>query len=277
MTSHNTSFASHGSSSQPIIYEPTDFTGALADHVAKVAQKAIARHDRFTVAISGGSLPSQLSGLLKPAIRDTLDWSRWHVFLADERLVPHDHADSNYRLIKEHLLEHVPIPSSQVYPINESLLNQPEEAADDYMKVLQRVFAAKDSVKFPVFDLILLGMGPDGHTCSLFPNHELLHERIAWVASITDSPKPPPERITLTLPVLNHAHHATFVCAGTSKRDALRHILAKPETEVDPAQHPLPAARVHPVHGKLVWILDHAAAEALADIESVVSISQYKL
>ncbi|KAI8049026.1 glucosamine-6-phosphate isomerases/6-phosphogluconolactonase-domain-containing protein [Syncephalis plumigaleata] len=277
MTSHNVPFIPHDNPPPPIIYEPTDFTGALADHVVKVAQEAIARHDRFTVAISGGSLPSQLSGLLQPAIRDTMDWSRWHVFLADERLVPHNHADSNYRLIKEHLLDHVPIPASQVYPVNEALLKEPEEAADDYMKVLQRVFAAKDAVKFPVFDLILLGMGPDGHTCSLFPGHELLDERIAWAASITDSPKPPPERITLTLPVLNHAHHATFVCAGTSKRDALRRILAKSAGETDPAQHPLPAARVHPLHGRLVWILDHVAAEALADIESVVPISQYKL
>ncbi|KAI9595975.1 6-phosphogluconolactonase [Syncephalis fuscata] len=274
---HNTPFVPHDDPPAPVIYQHTDFIGALANHVAGIANDAIKRHDRFTIAISGGSLPSQLRGLLEPTIRDQMDWSRWHVFLADERLVPLDHEDSNYRLIKEHLLDHVPIPASQVYPVNADLLSNPEEAADDYMDTLKRVFAHKDSVKVPVFDLILLGMGPDGHTCSLFPEHALLKEHVAWVASLTDSPKMPPQRITLTMPVLNHAHNATFVCAGRSKDDALRRILVKPEPGTDMAHHPLPAARVRPLHGNLVWLLDNDAAEALATIDPVVPVRQYKL
>jgi 6-phosphogluconolactonase len=117
------------------------------------------------------------------------------VFLADERLVPLEHEDSNYRLIKEFLLDKAAIPQEQVHPIDVSLLDNAEECADEYEKQLMGSFAGKNAVAFPRLDLVLLGMGPDGHTCSLFPGHTLLDEDLRWVAHIEDSPKPPLRRI----------------------------------------------------------------------------------
>lgn len=130
-----------------------------------------------------------------------------------------------------------------------------EELSDAYEKELIREFAQKDSARFPIFDLILLGMGPDGHTASLFPGHQLLAEEDRWVAYLDDSPKPPPQRITLTYPVINHASRVCFVAAGKEKVDILVSVLDHPETG-------LPAARVRPVHpGQLYWFVDDAAAE----------------
>ena len=130
--------------------------------------------------------------------------SRREVFFADERVVPLDHEESNYRVVNEGLLSKIPapgIPEEQIHKIDVSQLDNPEEVAEQYEKQLMEVFAGKNSVAFPRFDLILLGMGPDGHTCSLFPGHPLLTEDLRWVAWLDDSPKPPPTRITRTLPV----------------------------------------------------------------------------
>ncbi|KAJ1974942.1 suppressor of los1-1 [Dimargaris xerosporica] len=226
----------------------------LRDLVVRAQDQALQSHDRFTVAISGGSLPRTLAqGLL--AQPEGLHWSKWHVFYADERCVALDDAESNHRLVQTELLAHVPVPRTQVYTINPALINNPEEAANDYEKQLTEVFAHKDAVRVPVFDLILLGMGPDGHTCSLFPGHSLLEEKERWVSYLQDSPKPPPTRITLTLPVVNHARHAVFVVTGSNKQDALNRIFDHKE--------PLPAQRVQLVHGELIWLLDEAAASAI--------------
>jgi 6-phosphogluconolactonase len=138
------------------------------------------------------------------------------------------------------------------------LLDDLDELSDEYEKQLIREFAQKDSARFPVFDLILLGMGPDGHTASLFPNHELLNESDRWVAYIEDSPKPPPKRITLTYPVINHASRVVFVAAGKGKQNILKLVLDQPELG-------LPASRVKPNYpGQLYWFVDNAAA-ALVD------------
>ncbi|KAJ3300121.1 suppressor of los1-1 [Blyttiomyces sp. JEL0837] len=197
---------------------------ALNQKVAHLSQEAIARWGKFTVAVSGGSLPTILSAELKK--NATVDWAKWHVFLADERCVPLDHADSNCKLIKNELLAHVSIPANQVYPLNEEYAADPAKAAEDYTEKLKRVFGTSG---FPQFDLILLGMGPDGHTCSLFPGHPLLNEKTAWVSWLTDSPKPPPSRITLTYPVLNIARCVIFVSTGESKAEVLHNILDKAE------------------------------------------------
>ena len=152
------------------------------------------------------------------------------------------------------LFRSVPIPSHHIHTIDYSLASDPEDLADAYEKELIREFANKDSARFPVFDLILLGVGPDGHTVSLFPGHELLSEEDRWVAEIVDSPKPPAQRITLTYPVINHAARVAFVLSGENKADTLKEVLDNPELG-------LPASRVRPMSpGQVWWFVDDAAA-----------------
>ena len=152
----------------------------------------------------------------------------------------------------------MPIPLENIHTIDVTLLDDLEELSDNYEHELIREFAQKDSARFPVFDLILLGMGPDGHTCSLFPGHELLTEEDRWVAPIEDSPKPPPKRITFTFPVLNHAARVAFVASGAVKADILRVVLDEPEAG-------LPASRVRPASpGHLYWFVDDAASTRVA-------------
>ena len=178
-----------------------------------------------------------------------------HVFYADERAVPLDHPDSNHGLCKDVLFSKVAIPSENIHPIDTTVLDDIDELADLYEKQLIQEFAGKDSARFPVFDLILLGLGPDGHTASLFPGHPLLAEEDRWVAYLDDSPKPPPKRITLTYPVINHASKVAFVATGEGKQDILAEIMD------DPAKNSLPASRVRPTqHGQLYWFVDDAAS-----------------
>jgi len=180
--------------------------------------------------------------------------SHRHVYYVDERVVALDHPDSNHRSCDEHLYSKVPILREHIHTIDVNLLNDLEELSDAYEKDLIREFAQKDAARFPVFDLILLGMGPDGHTASLFPGHELLSEEDRWVAYVDHSPKPPPKRITFTYPVINHAARVAFVAAGKEKVDILKCVLDDPEAG-------LPSARVKPVFpGKLFWFVDDAAA-----------------
>ena len=189
-----------------------------------------------------------------------------HVFYADERIVPLDHEDSNHKLAHDTLFSKVSIPRDNIHTIDYSLQDDLEELSDAYEKELIREFAQRDSARFPVFDLILLGIGPDGHTASLFPGHELLSETDRWVAYIEDSPKPPPRRVTLTYPVINHAARVAFVATGIGKVQILHDILDTPELG-------LPAARVRPVHhGQLVWFVDDVASA-----EVKFSKSEFKL
>ena len=261
---------------QPVVYSFSDtshVSDSLAEYIIKAQKEAIDKRRRFTIAISGGSLPKTLTALLtKPGVQ----WDKWqvqplppppvyrysthlfpfcrHVFYADERIVPLDHEDSNHKLAHDTLFSKVPIPRDNIHTIDYSLQDDLEELSDAYEKELIREFAQRDSARFPVFDLILLGIGPDGHTASLFPGHELLSEKDRWVAYIEDSPKPPPRRVTLTYPVINHAARVAFVATGIGKVQILRDILDTPELG-------LPAARVRPVaHGQLVWFVDDAAS-----------------
>lgn len=228
-----------------------DLVPSLATFIIKAQKESIDKKGRFTVALSGGSLPKTLKGLIgNPSVK----WDRWQVFYVDERVVPLDHPDSNHRACMEHLFSKTPIPEENIHAIDTTLLDDLEELSDAYEKELIREFAQKDAARFPVFDLILLGMGPDGHTASLFPGHELLGEEDRWVAYVEDSPKPPPKRITFTFPVINHAARVAFVACGKEKVDTLTEILDTPETG-------LPAARIRPVHpGQLYWFTDEAAA-----------------
>jgi len=228
---------------------------ALAAFVLKAQNDSIEKKGKFSIAISGGSLPKQLSGLVgKPEAK----WNKWHVFFADERVVPLDHEDSNYKLVSTEFLSKVPIPKENVHAIKPELLDDLEELTDEYESQLIQSFASKDSARFPVFDLILLGMGPDGHTASLFPRHALLSETSRWVAYVEDSPKAPPKRITLTLPVINHATRVAFVATGEGKQDRLATILDHPEEG-------LPCSRVRPAHpGTVHWFVDDAASAKVA-------------
>ena len=219
---------------QPNLYTFQDIdelAKTLRAYILQCQQAGFDRHNAFKVAVSGGSLPNTLAKALlnrgDESSQDQVDFSRWEIFFADERAVPLDHEDSNYKLLKDELLDRIPedLAKPSVHPIDLKYLDDVQEMADQYQEELMRSFAAKDSVKLPIFDLLLLGCGPDGHTCSLFPNHELLRESDAWVAPIDDSPKPPAKRITLTLPVVTHGNKIAFVATGEGKAGILRQIL----------------------------------------------------
>ncbi|KAJ5156958.1 6-phosphogluconolactonase [Penicillium canariense] len=255
---------------QPNLYSfpSTDaLAGQLRSYVLRCQNAALARHNIFRIAVSGGSLPTVLArALLAPSNgspEDTPQFDKWHIFFADERAVPLDNEDSNYFLLKAELLSKIPaeLGAPTVYPIDEKHVHDDDtqELADHYQEDLMRSFAAKDSVKLPVFDLILLGCGPDGHTCSLFPGHELLREKDAWVAAETNSPKPPPKRITLTLPVVISAVKIAFVATGAGKQDILKAIFDSEEGRS------LPSALVNQGAGeKVSWFTDHSAVAGVA-------------
>ena len=245
----------------PILYSfenSDDLSRKLADFVIKAQNDAIERRNKFTLATSGGSLPKMLSKYLVNRDDNALRWDKWQIFFADERLVPLDHEDSNYALCHAEFFSKVPeLKREQIHTIDESLLADAEEVSDAYEKQLVAAFAGKEAVRNPVFDLILLGMGPDGHTCSLFPGHPLLDEQDRWVAPIEDSPKPPPRRITFTYPVLNHAHRVAFVLAGEGKQEMLSKCLDQPQLG-------LPASRVRPSPpGDIYYFTDNAASKTV--------------
>lgn len=233
----------------------------LRAYIIQCQTAGIQRHDSFKVAVSGGSLPKTLAQALlsKPTSPDdTVKFDKWEIFFADERAVPLDHADSNYALLKTELLDKIPEEAKPaVHPIDVTHLDDVQELADQYEKTLVGSFASRDSVRLPIFDLLLLGCGPDGHTCSLFPGHELLREADAWVAPISDSPKPPPRRITLTLPVVTHAVRVAFVATGGGKKDIMKQIFD--------ASEGLPCALVNEAAGdRCSWFVDEPAVEGVS-------------
>jgi 6-phosphogluconolactonase len=231
---------------------------ALAEEAARrfaiLAREAFAARGRFVVALSGGSTPKVLLRLLAlPPYRETLDWGRIHVAWGDERRVPPDDAQSNYRMAREALLAHVPIPVGNVrrMPAENS---DHEWAAADYEATLRTLFGDES----PRFDLIHLGLGTEGHTASLFPGSPALAERERWVAAPFVE-KLDAHRITLTPPVLNAAREVQFLAAGKDKAAIVRDILHAPHNPTE-----LPAQIVAPTAGRLVWLLDTAAAQELA-------------
>lgn len=237
-------------------------TPALRSYVILCQNAGITRHGVFKVGVSGGSLPKTLAAALLAAPTsddDRIRFDKWEIFFADERAVPLEHEDSNYGLLKKELLDKIPAEFGQptVHPIDVQYLDDTQELADQYEQLLVRSFASRDSVKLPIFDLLLLGTGPDGHTCSLFPGHPLLRETTAWVAPIEDSPKPPPRRVTLTLPVVTHAVKVAFVATGGGKKEIMKEIFEQ--------GNGLPAALVNEATGeRCSWFTDEAAVEGVS-------------
>ncbi|KAI0909823.1 hypothetical protein F4823DRAFT_592679 [Ustulina deusta] len=234
---------------------------ALRSYIVTCQNTGLHRHGVFKVAVSGGSLPNTLAQALLAEPKsddDVIKFDKWEIFFADERAVPLDHEDSNYALIKKELLDKIPASLGQpvVRPIDAEYLDDTQELADLYEKKLVDSFARGDSVKLPIFDLLLLGAGPDGHTCSLFPGHALLRETDAWVAPIEDSPKPPPRRITFTLPVLTHALRIAFVATGEGKKEIMK--------EIFEAGNGLPCTLINEAAGdRCSWFTDNAAVEGV--------------
>ncbi|KAF5182569.1 6-phosphogluconolactonase [Thalictrum thalictroides] len=238
-----------------------DLSVSLAKYTAELSEKFTKERGAFTVVVSGGSLIKSLRKLVESPYFDSIDWAKWHVFWVDERVVPKDHADSNYKLAYDGFLSKVPIPPGQVYAINDAL--SAEGAADDYETCLKQLVKTKvvdllPASGFPKFDLMLLGMGPDGHVASLFPGHPLLNENQRWVTYIKDSPKPPPERITFTFPVINSAAKIAMVVVGAGKSDVVRRAVGS-----DTGSDMLPVQMVSPAVGATTWFLDKEAASKL--------------
>lgn len=250
-----------------------------ARRIADIARRSIAARGRFLMALAGGTTPRRLYRSL--AVDEiSIDWSRVEIYFSDERLVPLDSPDSNYAMARETLLERVPIPREQIHPVSTQL--SPDEAATRYEETLRTTLDRAE----PRLDLALLGMGPDGHTASIFPGSRLLAgldddfliddpstgplraERTAvtlatWdkerlVAAVTDAPKPPPLRVTMTPYLLNLARHVLVLVAGEDKVAAVSAAL-----ESDARVSEIPVRAISPATGELVWLLDRRAARAL--------------
>jgi 6-phosphogluconolactonase len=237
---------------------PQDLFQAAADEFIHSATAAIASRGRFTVALSGGSTPRSLYTLLAANASTRLPWDKMFFFWGDERHVPPTDAESNYRMANESLLSKAPIPPANVFRV---LAENPDAAAaaEAYDKTLRKFFEVADG-EVPRFDLILLGMGPDGHTASLFPETAALQEKSRlvvanWVEKFHT------HRITFTLPVLNAARCDAFLVSGIDKAGVLREIL-----EGDAPGEKYPSKLVRPTDGKLIWFVDRAAASELSAI-----------
>ena len=225
---------------------------SAAQEFLSLAKAAIKAQGKFTVALSGGSTPKTLYALL--ATMPGIPWDKIYLFFGDERDVAPDDAESNYRMVKESLLSKAPIPEENVFRIHTEVKDAPT-AALEYEQTVQKFFGLKPG-EFPRFDLIFLGMGPDGHTASLFPGSEAVSEthRLVvanWVEKFKTY------RITFTFPVLNNAACVTFLASGIDKEPMVRQVLGENRKD-------LPSAQVHPANGRLVWLLDSAAAEGLS-------------
>ena len=239
--------------------DPESLAFAAAEFITQAAQSAIQDYGRFSVALAGGNTPRlAYQRLAMPDFIDRLDWKKVQIFWGDERCVPADSPDSNFRMAKEALLDHVPVPEENIHILHGDL--DPETAALRYETELRAFFrtpGASDD-RPTTFDLILLGLGDDGHTASLFPGSPALSERERWVVNVDHNQPPPPlvPRLTLTLPAINAAMRIAFLVSGRSKAEILASVLTHPEERI-------PAQLVRPAHGHLFWLVDQAAAADL--------------
>ncbi|UCE19640.1 MAG: 6-phosphogluconolactonase [Gemmatimonadota bacterium] len=230
---------------------------AVAEQFLKLAVKAIATHGRCALSLAGGSTPRKIYSLLaSEEFVKKIGWQFVHVFWGDERCVPPDHSDSNYRMARETLLDHVPLPKDNIHRIRGEI--EPAKAADDYERRLLSFFYPRFRRKeirtgelLPRFDLVLLGIGQDGHTASLFPDNSALDEKERLVTSVYAPPEITPRwRITMTLPVLNNASSVFFIVTGAHKRETVQAILNDSKT----SRKRYPAAMVRPKRGAVWWL-----------------------
>jgi len=238
--------------------DPEALARGAADLFVELAAAAVAARGLFTVALAGGTTPSAMYRLLaSEEYAARVDWSSVYLFWGDERCVPPDDPASNYRMARETLLDHVPIPTEHIFRIKGEL--PPELAAREHEQELRTFFTRHGlrDVCGPKFDLILLGIGDEGHTASLFPGSVVLHDQVRWVVAV-DVAADPPRRITLTPLVINAAAQVAFLVAGAQKADILHTVFTTP-----PHPDQYPAQLIAPVHGQLSWLLDAAAAARL--------------
>jgi 6-phosphogluconolactonase len=239
-----------------------DTTSALALASARLfashVERAVASRGIARIAISGGSTPKGMFKLLADPIQpfaETVPWDKLQLFWVDERCVPPTDAESNYRMTKENLLDHVGIPAAQIFRMEGEL--DPEEAASRYESVLRNTLKL-EGAEAPHFDLVLLGMGDDGHTASLFPHTQAINE-VGRLTVANHVPQKDTWRITLTWPVINTSAEVVFVIAGQDKAAVLAEVLNGPR---DPER--LPSQLIRPANGKLLFLLDEAAAANLS-------------
>jgi len=236
-----------------VLADPETLARAAASRFAGLARESVAARGRFAVALAGGSTPRRVYELLAgEEFREAVDWENVHVYFGDERAVPFDHADSNYRMASESLLSRVPLPPENVH----RMTGEGDAAANArlYEDELRGFFG---DAPWPALDLVLLGMGDDGHTASLFPGTAALEERRAWVAA-NPVEKLNAFRLTLTAPAINHAGHVAFIVTGGGKAGVLAEVVEGPR---EPRR--LPSQLIEPRAGALDWFVDEAAASQL--------------
>jgi 6-phosphogluconolactonase len=227
---------------------------AAADLFVERAQKSISERGRFTAALSGGSTPRPLyQALASPESQEELDWQKIHLFWGDERCVPPDHPDSNYRMVRENLLQEISIPEENIHRVPAEM--DPRMAAFSYEETLRGFF----NQSWPRFDLVLLGMGDDGHTASLFPHSAGLNEEQRWFIA-NYAPRQETWRLTLTKKAINAARYITVLVSGGSKADMLFSVF---RGDYDPETKPIQL--ISPKKGELVWLVDQAAATKLTE------------
>lgn len=228
-----------------------DFIEQAAHRIVTIIKATLEFNPRFSIALSGGSTPAPIYEELATTYRDRVNWQQVDFFIVDERTVPPEHADSNFGMIYNTLLRHIPIKPTQIFRFQGEIAA--EEAAHVYESQLHKYF--KDST--PGFDLTLLGMGDDGHTASLFPHTEALHETHRR-AVVNVVPQLDTTRLTLTAPFINQSANITFLVSGENKANALMNVLEGP-----PKPEQYPAQLIKPVQGDLLWLVDEAAASQL--------------
>ncbi len=226
---------------------------ALTADILRLSQEAVQSRGRFSVALCGGSVLELLNrGLPLMHQAPLIDWSSWNIFWVDERHVSWNSPDSNYGSAKRLFLDHVPIPADRIHPVPE--LPDVEEVALAYERSMRSLLPL-DGAGVPRLDIVLLGLGEDGHIASLFPGHAALFEDERLVVPVRDAPKPPPDRVTMTLPVLRAARTIRVVVTGTRKADMVARVLGEPHVATG-----LPAQMLLSVCENLVWMMDRDAA-----------------